>query len=339
MMKSSALILVFILLSTSFINASDTLKVSTGEILAGQIKKMDRNVISIETGYSDSDFMIDWAKVTEISSDGLFIITTTQGDRYYGTIKSDNSDKTRVKIMEQGKLFQKNLSDIVYINQVDEDFISRLSASIDIGFSFAKTNNLTQFSMRSNVGYLADTWTSNAYFNTVLSEQDDVEPTRRNEGGLSFQYFLPADWFAVVSYSFLQNDEQKLQLRSITQLGGGNYIVRNNHMYFSASAGAAWNNENYTDPTIPSRNSAEGFAGFELNMFNMGDLGMLTSLYIFPSFTESGRVRSDFKFDLTYDLPLEIYFKIGYTLNYDNKPVEGASETDYVFQTTVGWEL
>ncbi len=339
MMKSSALILLFILLSTSFINASDTLKVSTGEILVGEIKRMDRSVITIETDYSDSDFMIDWAKVTEISSDRLFIITTSQGDRYYGTIKSDNSDKTKVKIVEQGNLFQNNLSDIVYINQVDEDFISRLSASIDIGFSFAKTNNLTQFSMRSNVGYLADTWNSNAYFNTVLSEQDDVEPTKRNEGGLSFQYFLPADWFALVSYSFLQNDEQKLQLRSITQLGGGNYIVRNNHMYFSASAGAAWNNENYTDPTIPSRNSAEGFAGFELNMFNMGDLGMLTSLYIFPSFTESGRVRSDFKFDLTYDLPLDIYFKIGYTLNYDNKPVEGASETDYVFQTTVGWEL
>ena len=74
--------------------------------------------------------------------------------------------------MEDGNLFQKNLSDIVYIRQVDKDFISRLSASFDIGFSYAKTNNLTQFSMRSNIGYLADTWTTNAYFNAVLSEQD-----------------------------------------------------------------------------------------------------------------------------------------------------------------------
>jgi hypothetical protein len=339
MMKNPSLILFFILISTTFNIANDTLKVNTGEILVGQIKKMDRNIISIETGYSDSDFLIDWSKVIEISSNRLFIITTTQGDRYYGTINTDKTEKSKIKIIEEGNLFQKNLSDIVYINQVDEDFISRLSASIDIGFSYAKTNNLTQFSLRSNVGYLADTWNSNAYLNTVLSEQDNVEPTNRNEGGLSFQYFLPADWFALVSYSFLQNDEQKLQLRSITQLGGGNYIIRNNHMYFSASAGAAWNNENYTDPTIPSRNSAEGFAGLEVNMFNMGDLGLLTSLYVFPSFTESGRVRSDFKFDLTYDLPLDIYFKLGYTLNYDNKPVEGASETDYVFQTTVGWKL
>ena len=162
MMKSPAIILLFILISTTFIIAKDTLKVNTGEILVGEIKKMDRNVISIETEYSDSDFLIDWSKVTEISSERLFIISTTQGDRYYGTINTDKSEKSKVKIIEDGNLFQKNLSDIVYINQVDEDFISRLSASIDIGFSYAKTNNLTQFSLRSNV---------------VLSQQDNVEQT------------------------------------------------------------------------------------------------------------------------------------------------------------------
>lgn len=339
MMKTIHFVLLMILISTTLIQAADSLRVSTGEVLAGEIKSMERNVIAIETDYSDSDFMIDWAKVIEISSERLFIISTTQGDRYYGTINSDSSDKSKVNIVEEGNMFQKNLSDIVYIKQVDKDFISRLSASIDIGFSYAKTNNLTQFSMRSNIGYLADTWLTSVYYNAVFSEQDDVEPTQRKEGGLSFQYFLPADWFAIVSYNFLQNDEQKLKLRSIALLGGGNYIVRNNYMYFSTAAGAAWNNENYTDPTIPSRKSTEGFASLELNMFNMGDLSLLTSLYVFPSFTESGRIRSDFKFDLKYDLPLDIYFGVGYTLNYDNKPVEGASETDYVFQTTVGWEL
>jgi len=339
MKRTIHVVLLMILLSAILIQAADSLRVNTGEILVGEIKSMERNVIIIETDYSDSDFKIDWGKVTEISSDRLFIITTTQGDRYYGTIKSDTSDKYKVNITDDGNLFQKNLSDIVYIKQVDKDFISRLSASFDIGFSYAKTNSLTQFSMRSNLGYMADTWLTSAYFNSVLSEQDSVRPTKRNEGGLSFQYFLPADWFALASYSFLQNDEQKLKLRSIALLGGGNYIVRNNYMYFSAAAGAAWNNENYTDPAIPGRQSTEGFASLELNMFNMGDLSMLTSIYVFPSLTESGRIRSDFKFDLKYDLPLDIYFGIGFTLNYDNKPVEGASKSDYVFQTSVGWEL
>ena len=44
-------------------------------------------------------------------------------------------------------------------------------------------------------------------------------------------------------------------------------------------------------------------------------------------------------FDLKYDLPLDFYIRLGYTLNYDNKPVEGATESDYVLQTSFGWEL
>jgi hypothetical protein len=332
-------VLFIVFLSTGIIHANDTLFVKSGEKIIGKIKTMDNDVISVETDYSDSDFMIDWTKVTEIYSDRMFIITTLKGDRYYGTIKSDKADKSKVKIVEEGKEYISNISDVVFINQVDKDFLSRLSASIDIGFSYAKTNNLTQFSMRSNLGYLTDTWTASAYYNRVNNTQDDVDPTKRNEGGLNFRYFLPADWFVSASYSFLQNDEQKLKLRSISQLGIGNYLIRTNSVYLSAAAGAAWNNESYTAPAIASRNSGEGFAGLELNIDELGDLSILSALSVYPSFTESGRVRSDFKLDLKYDFPLDIYFKLGYTLNYDNKPVEGASEVDYLFQTTVGWEL
>ena len=60
---------------------------------------------------------------------------------------------------------------------------------------------------------------------------------------------------------------------------------------------------------------------------------------VFKSITEGGRTRADYKLDLKYDLPLDFYIGLGFTLNYDNQPVEGASESDYVFQTSFGWEL
>ena len=82
----------------------------------------------------------------------------------------------------------------------------------------------------------------------------------------------------------------------------------------------------------------EGFFGTELNLYDIGDLSLVTKVIAYPSFTESGRWRTDFNFDAKYDLPLDFYIKAGLTLNYDNRPVEGASETDYVFQTGFGWE-
>ena len=60
--------------------------------------------------------------------------------------------------------------------------------------------------------------------------------------------------------------------------------------------------------------------------------------YLYPSITERGRVRLDFKIDLKYDLPQDFYIKFGYTHNFDNQPAEGASKHDYVLNATFGWD-
>jgi hypothetical protein len=83
--------------------------------------------------------------------------------------------------------------------------------------------------------------------------------------------------------------------------------------------------------------SQEIFLGGQLDIFNMGDLNIYTYLFMYPSISERGRFRSDFKFDIKYDLPLDFFINLGYTLNYDNQPVEGASKADYIIQTTLGW--
>jgi hypothetical protein len=57
----------------------------------------------------------------------------------------------------------------------------------------------------------------------------------------------------------------------------------------------------------------------------------------YPSLTESGRIRVDNRIDLQYDLPMDFYIKTGFTINYDNQPVEGAAQSDYIWQTTFGW--
>lgn len=58
----------------------------------------------------------------------------------------------------------------------------------------------------------------------------------------------------------------------------------------------------------------------------------------YPGITAKERFKSDFTLDTKYDLPYDFYIKIGLTINYDNRPAEGASELDYVFQTGFGWE-
>jgi hypothetical protein len=66
---------------------------------------------------------------------------------------------------------------------------------------------------------------------------------------------------------------------------------------------------------------------------------LLTTVSVYPGITEKGRIRSDFKIDLSYDLPYDFYIKLGLTHNFDNKSSENASRIDYAFTTTFGWEL
>ena len=317
----------------------DTIVVSSGDIIVGDMKSMSRGVVTLETPYSDSDFKIEWAKVTKVNSKGAFIVSLESGERIITTIRTKPSDSSTVMLFKDGKEVNVAIANIVFIKGVDEGFIDRLSASIDFGFTLTKANNLRQFSSRSSLGYLANNWSADASLDAVRSSQDSVESTSRTDASATFSYFLWKGWFIYASANFLQNDEQKLKLRSTPKVGIGNYIIQTNHMYLSLFLGAAWNNETYTDPTIPNRSDAEANIGTELNLFDIGDFRFLTSLSVYKTITDGGRKRADFKIDLKYDLPLDFYIGLGYTLNYDNQPVEGASESDYVFQTSFGWEL
>jgi hypothetical protein len=191
--------------------------------------------------------------------------------------------------------------------------------------------------MRSTLGYLAEKWSADASYNTLKSTQAETDPIHRTDGGLSFNYFLPKDWYIPASITFLSNNEQKIDLRTLAKLGIGKYVIHTNHSYWGFSGGASYNNENYSDMT-PDRESWEGFFGSELNLYDIGDLSLLTKVVAYPSITESGRWRADFVFDTKYDLPLDFYVKLGFTVNFDNQPVENAPETDYVLQTGIGWE-
>lgn len=297
---------------------------------------MDRGVLTIETDYSDDDFTIEWDGIKELYTTSHFLVTLSDGTRLNGRLESSEQGRINIITEDEGTIDTES-SEIVFLKSVDKGFLDRVYANIDIGLDLAKANSFRQFSTRSSMGYLAERWSDDIYFNTLYSEQDETDPIHRTEGGTSFKFYLPSDWFIPASVIFLSNTEQKLDLRTTANIGIGKYIIHTNKTYWGFSVGANYNNENYSTDA-DDRNSMEGSFGTELNMYDIGDLNLLTRIIAYPSFTESGRWRSDFNFDMKYDLPMDFYVKLGFTLNYDNRPVEGASEIDYVFHTGFGWE-
>jgi putative salt-induced outer membrane protein YdiY len=291
----------------------------------------------METDYSDSDFKIEWDGVARIYTQTLFIINTSDGKKYNGSIQSASDENIQLNTFEYG-VITTNKNNLVYLKNFDQGFWSRLSVSIDLGFSLTRAQDLRQYSMRANAGYLTKSWQLLANYNWVRSTQAETDDIKRTDASVSFRYFLAKSWNAFSELNTLSNTEQQLDLRSTLTVGIGKFIFHTNRTYWNFGVGITGNNEFYFE-SQDDRRSLEGLIGTELNLFDIGDLSLLSSLSVFPSITETGRLRTDFKFDLKYDLPKDFYIKTGLTLNYDNQPVEGTPESDYVFQTSFGWEL
>lgn len=335
------LFLLFILLfsTTSLFSQNDSIVLNNNNKIVGEIKSLDKSVLTLKTPFSDKDFKIKWYHVKEVYSDRFFIIALENGRRFSASIVTDSINKNLVLLNAGGYIIESELKKIIFLDAIGKNFLSRLTAEFDLGLTLTKANNSKQFTSNALLAYVANKWKISGTFNTVFSSQDDVDDIKRIEGNTYFQWFLPKEWFLSASADFLSNNEQKLQLRTTGKLGGGYSFIKNNSMNFAAGAGLAYNNESYTDASIDNKNSIEAYLGSQFNKYDIGDLSLLTSVFAYPSLTESGRFRLDFKFDLKYDLFWDFYIKTGLTYNFDNQPVQGATKVDYVLQTSFGWEL
>ena len=327
----------FIIAAHPAFSQHDSLILKNKDVIVGEIKSLDKGVLTIETGYSKSDFTVEWSGIKEIYSKTTFLVTLKDGSRINGAFRSDSLNKIIITDNE-GKKTETTLDNIVYLKGIKSSFWSRVHANIDAGLSITKANNLKQYNVRSGFGYLADKWLADVFYDDTRSSQDSVEDTKRTEAGASFTYFLPKDWYLLGALNTLKNTEQALKLRFTAKAGGGKYLIHTNKSYWGLGAGASFNNETFTNGTS-GRSSMEGYLGTEINLFDIGDFSLLSNLYVYKSFTESGRWRSDFKLDTKYDLPHDFYIKFGITLNYDNQPAVAGKETDYVYVFSIGWSL
>ncbi|WP_063850703.1 DUF481 domain-containing protein [Flammeovirga sp. SJP92] len=324
----------------------DSLVMINGDIIVGEIKSMDRGVVEIETDYSDSNFKIEWEGIQSMVCNTDFMVTLSNGRRISGKVVSEGPESLQIVSDEEGTI-DVNPDDIVNLKSVEKSFLSKLSASIDVGYSYTKANNLSQLNGSAFIGYNTKRWALSLSLNSLRSTQDNVAAIERNDGTLTGNYFLPYGFYGTVDFRYLTNTEQSINLRTTSSLGVGKYIIHTNTAYWGFSTGASFLNESFTqtvdengDPfTKPSNNSAEWYIGTEVNLFDTGDLSFNTNARGSRTLTGEDRWRADVGANIKYDLPYDFYIKAGYNMNYDSQPAEVGKEVDYQYSFGFGWEL
>lgn len=316
----------------------DTIVLKNNSIIEGKVKSINKDNITLSTSYSGNDIPFKLSEIKRIDSQTKLIFKLKDGRKITSAIHASNTDSLSLFDQEQKNLVQCSLSDIKSTSSDIITFWSRFSATIGFGLNIAKANNTTQFNTRNTIGYYDDNWTFDGFFNMIYTTQESLPSTKMVEGGFGVKYALPRDWFLTTKIAFLSNTEQALKLRTSGRLGIGKNLIDKNSILWSVSLGASLLNENFSNNT-GNQQSAEGFASTEFKIMDIKNFTFTTSWVVFPGITQKGRIRSDLKADIQYNLPRNFFIKGGTSYNYDNQPAAPGKDLDYNFMLTFGWKL
>jgi hypothetical protein len=331
-------IIAFIFFTNAILHAqNDTIHLKNNNVLVGEVKSFRTGIIIIETSYSEEDFKIEFNKVKKLFIQRKCHIILTDNRRRFGNISTDPNG-TVVITLENGKIERYRLEEVVALMEVEDNFWKRFKASIDLSYNFTKANNDKQFTITGEFEYINKRVLLNGKISVLNSTQDNADNIKRTDANLDLKRLFSKKWYFLGEFSFLKNTEQALEGRFFPNIGVGRFLLSKDNFYLGLSIGYAYIIENYVDAAL-DKTSSEMSIYSDFNMFDFNDFSLKTKIKVYPSLSEEGRIRTDFDLSLKYDLPLDFYIKMGFTLNFDNQPAIAGNDFDYVFNSGVGWKI
>ena len=317
---------------------TDTVVMLNGDRVTVEIKKLERGRLEASTDGMGS-LLIEWNDIAHLSSPARFEVETETGERYVGSLASTPIAGELVVVGTQAVTLA--LDRVVRITPSDPSFWSQWDGAIDVGYDFTQAGEATQWTLASSLIRRAERLETRLTGDSFFSSKQGAEDTSRHSLGVDFLRFVGQRWGLLALGQFERNDELQLRLRS---LAGGAYqyrFVQTNAMRFEAASGIVVNREEFVDDT-PGQNNVEAMlaARFEAFTFDTPKTDMTTTLVVFPSLTEWGRIRLEFDINIRRELAKDFFFGVTLRDSFDSvPPSDGAARNDFNVVSSFGWSF
>jgi hypothetical protein len=320
---------------------TDILYMKNGDKITCEIKEMEHGQLLVKTSYTKGTLTIDWEKVERIESKQLFVLETEKGNYYSGEIQTNSEDNKNVDVTDAATKTTLQQNKVVTMEQLGRGFFGRMKGAIDYGFTFAKSNNQTQSTLHLDLNSRTEESFTTFTADSLFSTQGGVE-TNRHSGSTTYSHRLKSsNWSLTTFASALKSDQQQLDLRF--SVGGGiqRRFLYTNRTYLIGTAGIVSTNERYSVPFNGQDqfHSAEGAFGVAYSTFRFDSTEWINTMWVYPSLTTQGRVRTTLDSSLYLDLVGDLYFRFGVYHNYDSRPPTDTPKSDYGVSTSVGWSF
>lgn len=320
----------------------DVVLMNNGDRNTGEIKKMEFGVLHLKSDLVADTLKLDWQEVSHVESMARYEFETETKDVYVGTIEKTPEDElpgSLTVVLDNGSKVELKIIQIISIREMGRNFFARINLSLDAGASFTSANSRKQTSFNLTASYRKPKYTTTLEAHSQFSGEPGIENTERHEVQLAATRYLARKWDAILLSAFLHDNQQELDLR--TTLGGGilRSLYESNRTRFFTVGGVVYTNENYFPEAQLDRNNIEalGALGFQTYRFRGSSFNTLVSTYV--SLSDPGRVRVDTNFNWKWDIVSDLYFKVSFQDNYDNRPPETGITHNLNVTSTVGWSF
>jgi hypothetical protein len=313
---------------TAWAAKTDVVYMKNGDRLTGEVKSLQRGLLHFKTDHMGT-VLIEWEDIREVVSDTGQSIELINGQRFYGPLtKPDNEDMVAIKT-EQGTVGM-SIDDVISMYPVKQGFWNRLDVSARLGFSWDKGSQVGRYNLGMDAVYRDAKFIIRADLSSEITTQDDRDNTERARFAANHLRFRNNKRFTDIFGSLDKNDELGLDLRVLLGAGYGWIPVRSNKDWFSVAVGLDVNHEIPREGDSETNLEAVGMLLYEYYKYNTPQRKFSTSLLVFPSLTDFGRWRADFKTNFRLELVSDLFWVMEFYATMDSRPLsENAANSDY----------
>ena len=314
---------------------TDIVVLTNGDRITCEIKQLDRGILKAGTD-GIGTINIEWDDVDSLSSVYQFRVEDHYGIKHFGAIFL-MKDGT-LEVIQGENVHHVQQVDVVEITPMESSFWAQLDGSINLGFSYTKSNDLAQLSTDINVRRRTRVRSLELDISSITTWQQAEDTQRRSDLSLTLNRLLAGPWYTTTSIASQTNDELGLDLRVQLSAGLGLKVAQSNHNDLVTSAGLSGNREWSGDRE--GEYNLEAFASVEHAVFRYDypKTDITSEITVYPNLTTWGRVRSEVDISASREVVKDFTLVLSFYDSYDSDPAdENAQKNDYGLVFSLGW--
>ena len=317
---------------------TDVVVMLNGDRNTGEFRSYVEGKVTLKTD-DQGDLKIKWNKILSITSEKTFDIELVDGSKIFGSLEPSDPPGKLVVVFEGGRR-ELGFLEIVRIAPVYQNVWTALDGSVDFGFTYTEANSFVQLNFNGEATYRSRKFQVVTDLSAFVSHQEGVTASERASLQMGYNRFLPNRWYGALALRFEHNKELGLDLRALAALGVGRHVVQTNQTLLDLLVGVAGSHE--TPVAGEGSYSVEALisGSYSYFMYDFPKLSFGVDVTVFPSLTDSGRVRLQADGRVRRDIISDFYISVSIFDPFDSRPpTAGAAKNDWGPVVSFGYKF